>query len=755
MSVSAWESLLQELEARFGRWIEDEGALEAGRMSADLYPYEALFSPIQINGVKVKNRIIMGPMGNLFVSNPLGKPDAKLIAYYEARAKGGAGLITSGLVPIDGKVEPAVTGRWNDAILPRLDGSFTVISGWKDLVAAVHAHGARFFMQLTPGFGRVGPPLSIFKLRLPVSSSWHPNHHVPQLPCRPLSDRECRRLIKGGGQMAVLARGCGVDGVYLHGHEGYLLEQLTNPAFNNRLLSHFSDWQTFGLELVREIRRKVGPRYPIMYRIDLSLALNATYGERMEEVRLLRRFRDERTVEMTLAYMRNLVAEGVDIFDVDLGCYENWWLPHPPNGMPPGCFLPVARLVKRHFEEEGVLSNAGLPVPVVAVGKLGYPDLAEGALRAGDCDMVMLARPLLADPDWPHKAYAGRVDEIIPCIGDQACLGSFQHLGHSVCTVNPRTYFEDALPEPPEPALEPERIAVVGAGPAGVVCACTLARRGHRVVLYERGARVGGMLLPGSVPRMKFDLVNYLDYLNAQVALHAERYGLEARFGTEATAGGLKEEGFDAIVTCTGAQVLRPSLPGIDLPHVVTAVDLLRESALAEGAERVAVVGGGEVGCEVAHFLAYELGKEAAVIEMLPYFMPECCQANRGYLLHYLERAGVELLNATRLVRVEPEAVVVLRNVAPGVPDPYVTWTPLVSEDLPNPLARPLAVEEQEAALPAELVVLATGMRADDGLYEACIGLQAARRVELLGDAFSPASILEATRAGYRVGRSL
>ncbi len=470
---------------------------------------------------------------------------------------------------------------------------------------------------------------------------------------------------------------------------------------------------------------------------------------------MLRRFRDERTVEMTLDYMKNLVAAGVDIFDVDLGCYENWWLPHPPHAMPPGCFLPVARLVKRYFEEEGVRSNAGLPVPVVAVGKLGYPDLAEEALRRGDCDMVMLARPLLADPAWPHKAYAGRVDEIIPCIGDQACLGAFQHLGHSVCTVNPRTYYEDALPEPLPLASPPRRIAVVGAGPAGVICAGTLARRGHAVTLFEREARAGGMLLPGSVPRMKFDVANYRAYLEAQVQLHAERHGLEPRFECEVTAEALRAEGFDALVVCTGGKVVRPPVPGIELPHVTPAVALLRDPALAEGAERVIVVGGGEVGCETAHFLAYERGKAVTIIEMLPNFMLETCQANRGYMIHYLEQAGVQLLNATRLVRVEREAVVVMRNVAAGVPDPYVTWTPLVSDDLPNPLAKPLRVEEQEAALPADLVVLATGMRPDTTLYEACVRLQVAGQVQLIGDAFSPASILEATRAGYRVGRSL
>jgi len=190
--------------------------------------------------------------------------------------------------------------------------------------------------------GRVGDPESLLnKHRLPVSASWNPNFYIPAIPCRPLSDRECRRIIGNAGQAAADAKAMTIDGVYLHGHEGYLLEQMSNPAFNRRVLSHFSDWQAFGLEMVREIRRRVGPDYPLMYRIDLSLALNATYGERMEKVGSLRKFRRERQVGETLEYVANLVREGVDLFDVDLGCYENWWLPHPPIRCRAGCSCPL------------------------------------------------------------------------------------------------------------------------------------------------------------------------------------------------------------------------------------------------------------------------------------------------------------------------------------------------------------------------------------------------------------------------------
>ena len=466
------EQVLRDLVASFDNWFADEAALGRGRMTQALHPYTALFSPIQVNALTLKNRLVMGPMGNIGMADELGRPSPRMIRYFVERARGGVGLITSGLVPVSQGTDPAVTEVGDRSLFPRLDNSRTLFPPWRELAQAIHAYGARFFVQLTPGLGRVGSPECLVKKhRLPVSASWNPSFYMPQIPCRPLTDGECRRIIARAGQAAADAQALTIDGVYLHGHEGYLLEQMTNPAFNRRKLGRYADWQAFGVELVREIRRRTGAHYPLMYRIDLSLALNATYGDRMSQIASLRKFRDERTVAETLDYMAALVAAGVDMFDVDLGCYDNWWLPHPPGSLPPGLYLGIAKIVKDDFAARGLRTNAGLPVPVVAVGKLGYPDLAERALREGLCDLVMLARPLLADPQWPAKAFAGRVGEIIPCIGDQeACLAELFAGGHVQCAVNPRTGLEDVLPADPPPAARPKRVAVVGAGPAGILC---------------------------------------------------------------------------------------------------------------------------------------------------------------------------------------------------------------------------------------------------------------------------------------------
>jgi 2-enoate reductase len=752
-----YQRLLEELVESFGTWFEDEHKLEDGQMTADLYPYDKLFSPIQVNGVKIKNRIVMGPMGNVSMADETGRPSSKMIQYFAERAKGGAGLITTGLVPVTFAVDPSLLEPGDLAYLPRIDRSRTVLAGWRDMAECVHSFGARFFIQLTPGAGRVGSPECVLKRhRLPVSASWNPNFYLPSVPCRPLTDRECRKTIVATGQAAADARACLSDGVYLHGHEGYLLEQMTNPAFNRRKLGAFTDWQAFGIQLVQEVRKRCGARYPIMYRIDLSLALNATYGDEMGHGGSLHRFRNERTVEMTLAYMANLVSAGVDMFDVDLGCYENWWLPHPPGPMPPGCYLPLAKIVRDYLAHEGIKSNAGLDVPVVAVGKLGYPDLAERALRDGLCDMIMLARPLLADPDWPRKAFAGRVAEIRPCIGDQeGCINEFIHGGHIQCAVNPRTGFEELLPAEVPPAPTPRRVAVVGAGPAGIICACTAAERGHQVTLFDQADRLGGMLVPGSAPRIKFDVANYLAYLERLVHDHARDCHLDFHPGVEVTPQLLRAGDFDAAVVCSGARPAVPPVPGVEQPHVIQAVDLLGRPLLATGAEHVVIVGGGEVGCETAYLLAGEQGKQVTVIEMLPHFMQEACTANRGYLIHYLTKKGVTLLNCARLDRIEEREVIIVRNTSPTVPGPAVTWSPVLPSNVKNPLARPIKVREERLALPADLVVLAVGLKPDDTLYTACLEAHAVAEMYHIGDAFSPGRILEATRSGYAVGRQL
>ncbi|MEL7654528.1 MAG: FAD-dependent oxidoreductase [Bacillota bacterium] len=746
---------LMKLENSYGDWWKK--GFPVPEMTNALYPYTELFSPIRVNRLTLKNRLVMAPMGNISMCDETGRPNDKMLKYFEERAKGGVGLITTGLIPVSFGIDKSLQELGDLTYFPRIDRSRTVYAGWRDLAMLVHSHGSHIFVQLTAGMGRVGNPQCLVNSKkFPRSASFNSNFYMKEVPCLPLSDRSLNRIIKNLGQGAADAKASNLDGVYLHGHEGYLLEQLTNSAFNRRKFGRFADIERFGVEAIREIRKRVGKNFPIMYRIDLSLMLNETYGDRMDKEKALKKYTNGRTIEQSLEYMKHLVEAGVDLFDVDLGCYDNWWLPHPPATMPSGCFLGIAEITKRYFDDNHILSNAGVKVPVVAVGKLGYPDLAESALRAQMCDMIMLGRPLLADPYWPEKAYKGQCEKIRPCMGCQeACINEFVEGGHLQCAVNPRTAFEDEFTEEIEEARNKKRIAVVGAGPAGIVAAKTLIQRGHKVDLYEKNDQIGGNLLPGSAAVIKYELKNYLKYLNHVIEDLKDSANFRILLSTEATEELLKAEKYDAIFFAAGSSQGKPPVRGIDADNVLFAVDVLLHPELVKDAKDIVVVGGGVVGAETAYFLSYELGKNVTVIEMDKYIMNHVCTANRGHLIHYLEKNKVDLYNCTKLKEVIDGFVVVDQNTHKNVPDPYLTWTPILPENVENPMEKKIGDQYVEKKLKADVVLLAAGVMSNQDLYQSCVKHHVADEIYHIGDCFRSARIFEAVRAAYRKARSV
>ena len=567
-----------------------------------------------------------------------------------------------------------------------------------------------------------------------------------------ISDGKLNRIVKNAGQAAADAQFAGVDGVYLHGHEGYLLEQLSNRAFNRRKLGKYADWQRFGISMVEEIRRRAGPYYPIMYRIDLSLALNETYGEEGMREKALRKFTNGRSIAETLDYMENLVKAGVDVFDVDLGCYDNWWLPHPPAGMPAGCFLDISQIAKEHFAKKNIRSNAGIAVPIVAVGKLGYPDLAEQSLRAGKCDMVMLGRPLLADPDWCIKAYRGDVEKIRPCIGCQeGCINEFVDGGHPQCAVNPRTGYEDILSERPAKPDVKKRIGVVGGGPAGMCFALEALKQGHRIELIEKTGELGGKMISGAVPMIKYDFGNYLQYLRNEIAAAQAGANLKVLLNTAADIPWLKEQNYDALVFANGTLNLTPRFEGAEKMPGLQAVDLLVNSGRLQNAKKVVIIGGGVVGCEIAYYLCYERGCEVTIVEMLPYLMDGACTANRAYLLHYMRKGGVTIHNCAKVLGFDEGGVKVNLNVSKTKPNPYNCWQPILPKNIENPLAKKPGPENRNETIPADLVVYAMGGKADAAPFLDAQAAHAAPEIYNIGDSFAGGKVLEASRTAYNL----
>lgn len=755
------EKKIFELNENYGDWWNK--GFETPEMTNNLYPYDTMFSPIKVGKLTIKNRLVMAPMGNIDMCEETGRPNIKMLKYFEERAKGGVGLITSGLVPVSFGIDKSLIELGDLSYFPRIDRSRTVYVGWRDLAAMCHAHGATFFVQLTPGLGRVGnPQCLITQHSIPRSASINPNWYMPDVPCLRLSDHSLKKIIKNAGQAAADAKACNIDGVYLHGHEGYLLEQCTNTAFNRRKLGKYSNWMRFGLDMVKEMRKRVGANYPIMYRIDMSVCLNATYGEQIKagQKGYLKKFLNERKADETLRYMAELVKAGVDIFDVDLGCYDNWWLPHPPASMPAGCFLEISEMAKKYFKDNNIKSNLGVEVPIVAVGKLGYPDLAEKALRDEKCDMVMLGRPLLADAEWPKKAYCGNCKDIRPCIGCQeGCLNEFVEAGHPQCAVNPRTAFEEEYSAEVPKADVVKRVAVVGAGPAGIVAAETLLQRGHKVDLYEKSSRIGGSVVPGAVPKIKFDMKNYLTYLEHVVDTLKENPNFTITLNKEVTVDDLKGK-YDVILTASGAKQVKPSekvIPGINNKNVLFAVDVLNNPDLLGDAKKVIVIGGGVVGAETAYMLKLEKGIDVKVVEMQKYIMNHVCTANRGHIIHYLHKAGVELLNCTKLVKIEDGKVTLAENIHKSRPNPYVTWSPILPENITNPLdmLKPYKEEFVERVEDADLVLLAMGVAPTDKLYFDCVAEHAATEIYNIGDSYRGAKVFEAVRGAYRKARSI
>ena len=749
-----YEKKINELLSQYDKWWEK--GFVTPEMSSKKYPYENIFTPIRVNDITIKNRIVMAPMGNIDMCEETGRPNQMFLSYFLERAKGGVGLITTGLVPVSYGIDKSLQELGELTYFPRIDRSRTVFCAWRDLAMQCHSHDAKVFIQLTPGLGRVGnPQCLITQHSFPRSGSFIPNWYMGSVPCFRLSDHSLKKIIKRIGQGSADAKAANLDGVYLHGHEGYLLEQLTNRAFNHRKFGHFANPENFGLDMVKEIRRRVGPSFPIMYRIDLSLALNATYKGRMKTTKPLKKFRHERKVEQTLKYMANLVKAGVDMFDVDMGCYDNWFLPHPPASMPSGCFLDLSEIVKLYFKENNILSNKGLEVPVVGVGKLGYPDLAEGALQDKKCDMVMLGRPLLADAYWVNKAYKGEVESIRPCIGCQeGCLNEFVEGGHPQCAVNPLTSFEFEFPYGVIKAEHIKNTCVIGAGPAGIMMAKTLLARGHKVTLVDKEIEIGGQLIEASKAKIKYEMKNYLTFLEKEVEKMTQNPNFTLKLQTIVDEHSFRSKEYDVVICATGAKGFKPNIPGIDNKNVYLASDVFQNPKCVANYENITICGGGMVGAELAYYLKFEENKNIKVVEMDKYIMNHMCTANRGHIIHYLEEAGVELLTMTKLTKINPDSIDVLVNNSKNKPYAYNTWAPILPENIENPLDKLHPIKDiwNKKTIKTDCVIIALGSKSENSLYEKLHSMNVAKEVYLIGDAIKPGRVFEATRGAFRKG---
>jgi 2,4-dienoyl-CoA reductase-like NADH-dependent reductase (Old Yellow Enzyme family)/thioredoxin reductase len=643
--------------------------------------YPRLFSAGRIGRLVLRNRILMAPMEkNLAL--PTGGVTGRYVDYCEARAAGGAALIRleSMYVHPAGKNHRYQLGIHDDDLVP----------GYRRLVEACHRHGARVGAQLEFAGRQASSAITGSQ---PVAPSAIPctaltGGDVP----RPLAIDEIRALVAAFAAGARRAIAAGFDVIEIHGAHGYLIGQFLSPFANRRDDEYGGDFERrlrLPLEVIAAVREAVGDAAPVLYRLTADEHVDGGL-----------------TLADACRIAPRLAAAGVDLIDVSAGIYESApWIVQPME-MAPGCLAPLAREIRRHV---------GIPVSVA--GRISDASVAEHILEAGDADFVTLGRALHADPEMPRKSVEGREDEACPCV---ACLTCSDLLGRNepvLCLANTGTGRERryAIRRAPRP----QRVVVVGAGPAGLEAARVLALRGHQVTVLERASEPGGQILLSRLVPGRAELAGLATYLAAA----ATRAGALIHLGVEATVDDVLSRGPDAVVVATGARPGVPPIRGIEQSPAVDAFTVLGRPG--GRVRRALVVGGGMLGVGVAHVLA-ERGAEVVVVETGEELAAELGVRPRWrYVADLRARPNVTIILRATIEELLPDGAVVRR----------------AGEDL--------KLRDLDLVVPTGPMVPATG------LAEALEALPGGLPIFDVGDCAQPRTAFEAMQDAAAIGHRL
>jgi len=629
--------------------------------------------------MELANRAVMPPMGTSLGNEDSTVSDA-LLAYIRRQANGGAGLIISEITAVhpSGSVGPSHLGAYDDRFIP----------GLSEYAKAVHETGAKAAMQLHHG-GRE----SLFSLMegKAIGPSAVPSI-VYRQPPREMTLEDINEIVMSFGKAADRAREAGFDAVELHGAHGYLLMQFLS-ALSNKREDHyggsFKNRARFVIEVLQAVRTNVGDDYPVMLRISAEEFIKNGYS-----------------VDDILTILPDLVNAGADIIHASVGTHGS------PGSIT--CAPPEYDAGFNSWRAKKIKDS--IDVPVIAVGRFTDPSLADEVIARGDADMVAFGRQQLADPDYLTKAKEGRAGDIRQCIGcNQGCIERLMlEPGSSVrCAINPETGQE--LIYPKTPADKSRTVWIIGAGPAGLTAAYEAARLGHKVSLFEKGTKPGGQILYACKSPYKDVYGEWISWLIAQV----ESLGVSIQTNTQVTDSMLSEGDLEVVILATGAERVIPPVPGIELPLVCDAFQILGEEVAAR--ENVVVVGGGYIGMETADFLL-ERGSNITLVEMLSR-SPVTKFASHGYMLHKrLQEGGCRLLFDARLKNIREDSVIV------------------VSKD-------------EEQTISTDQVVIAVGTKSRDELKETL--QDKGIRHFVVGDTSQVRRIIEATEEGAKAAWEL
>jgi 2,4-dienoyl-CoA reductase-like NADH-dependent reductase (Old Yellow Enzyme family)/thioredoxin reductase len=566
--------------------------------------YPSLFRPIKIDGMRLKNRLVVPPMGTGFAEEA-GSVSERLINYHEARAKGGFALITLEVTAVDG-----VEGKGSLHQLSIFDDRF--IPGLKRLVDRAHDAGAKVGIQLYHP-GRVTLPAILGGLQ-PVAPSPVPDPIWRQAP-RELTIQDIKKLIELFAQGAARAKESGFDAIEVHGGHGYLISQFMSGYANKRTDEYgggFEGFIRFPVEIIRRIRQLVGPDFPIFFRIS---------GDELVPM--------GRTVTESVEVAKRLVQEGVNVIDVSIGVMESSAVTSAPPDMEQGFNAKMTAAFK-----------TALSVPVIAVGRINDPDIAEEIVSSGKADLVAIGRQSLTDPEWPNKVAKGQKNDIVKCIScNEGCIEGIVIWGRPMITcVQNLALGKEAEYASPH-ASKRKKVLVAGGGPSGLEAARTAALWGHKVILYEKDKALGGQINIAVIPPKK-DIYNEVTLSRTKAI---KELGVEIHLGRELTPDIVKQIAPEVLIIATGSKPLVPQVSGINRKNVITAAEALRGANMGD---KVVIVGGGLVGCETADYLTQQ-GKEVTIVEMLRHTARDIGPAARYFLRRRLAEKGIKILTST------------------------------------------------------------------------------------------------------------